>query len=152
MLLLLCFQAERAALLETLSTPKATTSRTGSACAEAQHMAATVESRVLLGQCHAEGGITDGCYALYDAGSNAEQVDCVLAQIKVGRGVRTEEGGGEVINQCGAGGLCTRTDQRGEGGGQIKVGERKARGGDQGGEAVGPNHIDQRAHLHCLAC
>ena len=49
-------------------------------------MAATVESRVLLGQCHAEGGITDGCYALYGAGSNAEQVDCVLAQINVGRG------------------------------------------------------------------
>ena len=41
----------------------------------------------MLGQYHAEGGITDGRYALYN--SNAERVEQVLAQIKVGRGSKS---------------------------------------------------------------
>ena len=43
------------------------------------------------GQYHSEGGLTDGCYALYN--SNAGQVDLVLAQLKVGVG--SEVGKGE---------------------------------------------------------
>ena len=48
--------------------------------------------------------------------------------------------------QCRAGGLCTRADQGGEGGGEIEVGGEEARGGDQGGEA-GSKQITQGAHF-----
>ena len=37
----------------------------------------------MLGQYHAEGGLTDGCYALYN-NNNVGQLDQVLTQIKVG--------------------------------------------------------------------
>ena len=62
----------------------------------------------MLGQYHAEGGVTDGRYALYN--SNAERVEQVLAQIKVGRGseIRMSWGrlqmltrrGGTVVLSC----------------------------------------------------
>ena len=43
----------------------------------------------MLGQYYADSGLTDGCYALYN-NSNAERVDQVLSQLKVGGG-----GGGQ---------------------------------------------------------
>ena len=52
---------------------------------------ASSEGRLGPGQYHSEGGLTDGCYALYN--SNAGQVDLVLAQLKVGVG--SEVGKGE---------------------------------------------------------
>ena len=52
-------------------------------------------SRVLLDhQYHADGGLTDGCYALYNGtADNVGLMDDVLAQIKVGRMGGREEGG-----------------------------------------------------------
>ena len=45
----------------------------------------------MLGQYYADSGLTDGCYALYN-NSNAERVDQVLSQLKVG-GVGGGRGG-----------------------------------------------------------
>ena len=45
--------------------------------------AATGSSSLLGPQYHAEGGLTDGCYALYN-NSDVGQVDHVLTQIQVG--------------------------------------------------------------------
>ena len=60
-------------------------------------------NRLGRGQYHAEGGVTDGCYALYN--SNAGQVEQVLAQLKVGGGGKGGMGkcrgeGDAVIDQC----------------------------------------------------
>ena len=59
------------------------------------HIGAAAGSRVLLAhQYHAEGGLTDGCYALYNGTADSVGLmDDVLAQIKVWRtGGREEEG------------------------------------------------------------
>ena len=37
----------------------------------------------MLDEYHAEGGLTDGCYALYN-NNNVGQLDQVLTQLKVG--------------------------------------------------------------------